>query len=184
MKTCVKCAALFDGKRCEECHRADSRKRYAANKERWIVYTAKRVAEHRDDVNAAKRKYRATAKGHEKVRQDNERFRALHPTYQLEWTRANPDKARVRTSKYRAKLFSAFGSHTESEWQAIKTKQRDCCAQCARKAALEQDHIVPITRGGSDMAVNIQGLCRSCNARKSNAMLPNIQLSVFDRVVL
>jgi 5-methylcytosine-specific restriction endonuclease McrA len=32
------------------------------------------------------------------------------------------------------------------------------------------------------MAVNLQGLCRSCNARKSNHLAAGTQISVFDRV--
>ena len=41
------------------------------------------------------------------------------------------------------------------------------CARCGSREKLEYDHIVPIARGGSNTARNIELLCESCNRSKS-----------------
>jgi hypothetical protein len=42
------------------------------------------------------------------------------------------------------------------------------CARCGNREKLEYDHIVPISRGGSNTARNIELLCEKCNRSKSN----------------
>jgi hypothetical protein len=41
-----------------------------------------------------------------------------------------------------------------------------CCAHCHQRRFLTLDHIVPVSKGGSDELSNLQTLCRSCNSRK------------------
>lgn len=148
---------------CRAC-KADTRKRYyEANKEREIAGAM--ASYHR------RRKCGLVPKSTENVRK---------------WRQNNPERAYELGAKENARrlrlLHNAFGSHTQAEWQVIVDKQRGKCADCGVKAKLEKDHIVPLSRGGSDMAVNLQGLCRQCNARKSNSLERGTQISVFDRV--
>ena len=42
------------------------------------------------------------------------------------------------------------------------------CARCGSREKLEYDHIVPISKGGSNTARNIELLCEKCNRSKSN----------------
>jgi CRISPR/Cas system Type II protein with McrA/HNH and RuvC-like nuclease domain len=42
------------------------------------------------------------------------------------------------------------------------------CARCGGRENLEYDHIVPISKGGSNTARNIELLCEKCNRSKSN----------------
>jgi hypothetical protein len=42
------------------------------------------------------------------------------------------------------------------------------CAHCGSREKLEYDHIVPVSKGGSNTARNIELLCEACNRKKSN----------------
>jgi len=70
------------------------------------------------------------------------------PRTELERRRA---QATVATKKHRAAVFGRDGYQ---------------CRICGSTAKLVLDHIVPISRGGSDDLGNLQTLCWSCNSRK------------------
>lgn len=87
-------------------------------------------------------------------------------------------KGGIATSKKR-KVFSqmrrqrriegANGTHTLQQWEELKKKYNYMCLCCKRyepEIKLTEDHIIPISRGGSDYIENIQLLCRSCNSKK------------------
>ena len=60
----------------------------------------------------------------------------------------------------------AIGSHTFGEWEILKAQYNWICPCCNKKKFLTEDHIVPLSRGGSDNIENIQPLCKSCNSKK------------------
>jgi len=63
----------------------------------------------------------------------------------------------------------AVGRHTREQWERMKADCNYTCFACLRtepEITLTEDHIVPLSKGGSDYIENIQPLCRSCNTRK------------------
>lgn len=55
----------------------------------------------------------------------------------------------------------------EVKLQVWRRDQGKCCG-CGSKEKLEYDHIIPVSKGGSNTERNIQLLCEQCNRSKSS----------------
>lgn len=78
-------------------------------------------------------------------------------------------KKTFRNKRYETRKRGAVGTHSFMEWQALKSFYKYMCLCCKRtepEIKLSQDHIVPLSKGGSDYITNIQPLCTNCNTRK------------------
>ena len=79
-------------------------------------------------------------------------------------------KKRFYNQRYKARKREARGEHSFEEWLMIKSiLWNNTCADCGRselEVKLTEDHIVPLSLGGSDFISNIQPLCVQCNTRK------------------
>jgi 5-methylcytosine-specific restriction endonuclease McrA len=76
------------------------------------------------------------------------------------------DRKKVR--RERIKVYGGF--HSLGEWETLKAQfnwRCPCCGKREPSVKLTRDHIIPISRGGSDNIENIQPLCASCNSLKS-----------------
>ena len=74
----------------------------------------------------------------------------------------------------RTRTINAEGSHTFGEWELLKKQYGYTCLACKRKEPeikLTKDHIIPISRGGSDYVENLQPLCGSCNSKKHTRII-------------
>ena len=100
-------------------------------------------------------------------------YRFIQITKSKEWAKKNPKKANFRSNRYKIKRRGAIGSHTLKEWEKLKKAYKYTCLCCGKsepKIKLEADHIIPISKNGTNYIWNIQPLCRSCNASKSNTL--------------
>ena len=91
--------------------------------------------------------------------------------YTKKWRAAHPERLALHSNRRRMRKKAAGGCHTAEDATAILKAQRHKCASCQtdlRKGRASRDHIIPISKGGSDDRRNIQWLCRSCNSKKRN----------------
>jgi 5-methylcytosine-specific restriction endonuclease McrA len=54
--------------------------------------------------------------------------------------------------------------------QEVWRRDGGVCVKCGSRRNLEYDHIVPVSKGGSNTARNIELLCETCNRAKSNSI--------------
>jgi 5-methylcytosine-specific restriction endonuclease McrA len=85
------------------------------------------------------------------------------------WYKRNHNKKLWYNNRRRARKKEAQGSHTFGDWELLKKQYGYTCPCCGRKeptVVLTEDHIVPLSKGGSDYIENIQPLCKGCNSQK------------------
>jgi 5-methylcytosine-specific restriction endonuclease McrA len=79
-----------------------------------------------------------------------------------------------KRNRFLRKIKSNFGTHSFGEWEDLKAKYNWTCPCCNEKEPeikLTEDHIIPLSRGGSDNIENIQPLCKSCNCKKHTKII-------------
>ncbi|MNJ37044.1 HNH endonuclease [compost metagenome] len=141
--------------RCNECVSLYRKIYYQANKERIRKY----YEENKD---------RALRYAKECYSKDPEKFSIRNAAYRA----ANQEAISIHKRKNRAMRAGASGSHTNKDIRFIFDSQKGKCANCHKKLfktgsnKFHIDHIVPLSKGGSDDKCNIQCLCKECNLKK------------------
>ena len=77
-------------------------------------------------------------------------------------------RGRNHVNRRIAAIMGNGGSHTEAEWETVLEKYNRRCLKCGTTKKITRDHIVPVTKGGSNSIDNLQPLCLQCNASKGN----------------
>lgn len=106
-----------------------------------------------------------------------------HIAMTKEWAKNNPEKrAEIRKRwklknkdkvNYYAKLRiyrekNAEGFHTLSDLKEIRELWNNKCAYCRQAPAETIDHVVALTKGGTNDPSNLVPACFSCNSSKGN----------------
>lgn len=132
------------------------RKSYLARKEEIDARRRERYRANREKELARNRVWRASNVEH-------------HRALCRKWAKDNPLSMRAIVARRRSRLSSVEGSYRAADIRLLFIQQGGLCKACA--CSLERyhvDHIIPITRGGSNWPENLQLLCPTCNRSKSN----------------
>jgi 5-methylcytosine-specific restriction endonuclease McrA len=140
----------------------EHRKEYERKKAKEYWQQQKGKTENKKAANARVKKYRDEGKRKEWEQEQ----RATNPEY----VALRREYSRTRTLRRKA----VGGSHTLAEWKALKAQYDHkclCCGKAEPEVELTRDHIIAITKGGTDDIENIQPLCRGCNAQKQTSQI-------------
>lgn len=100
---------------------------------------------------------------------------AIRKAYKTKYYETNLElcKQRAFLGKAKRRSLRVESGHTFLEWIDLLKKHDNICYYCGvrmtKKLGLHQrsrDHLIPISRGGSDDISNIVPACRSCNSAK------------------
>lgn len=174
-RACLECA-----KRLEAAYKKGNRKKTRAyqaeyrtrNLEKVRAYVAAYRSRHPERLREQEAQNRV--RNAESIKKAQKEWRARNPDQVREidaaWRRANPDKAKAKYRNRQARKRAAEGFHTAEDVQRIYDAQRGKCACCKKKVEgrYDVDHIVALSKGGSNWPANLQILCPFCNGSKNN----------------
>lgn len=91
------------------------------------------------------------------------------------WRLANKERhannQNAADHRRRARITNADGNHTAEDTEAILKRQKFKCAECGvsvkKKEDRHVDHIIPLSKGGTNWPRNLQILCCDCNLHKA-----------------
>ena len=168
----------IDGLRpdCKKCNQVTCAIYRQNNPEKMKEYERKRYyltldyrkeyrINHRDELNAYSKEY-ASTHSQEAVKRSRD------------WAKNNPERHRILQQiaarrRYARKL-KAEGTFNLNDILNILFEQSNLCAYCGIRVYddFQIDHIIPLSRGGSNWPDNLAVSCKNCNAQK-NARTPN-----------
>lgn len=159
-------AAMLADRKKEWC--SANKESLSEKKREWRLSNPEKISKSGQAYRKANREL-ILEKARKAYSADPEKFTARSKAYRD----ANPEKRAVLVRNRRAAKNLAEGSHTSKDVGFIFDQQRGLCANC--KETLEKsgsntyhvDHIMPISKGGSNWPSNLQCLCPTCNMRKN-----------------
>jgi 5-methylcytosine-specific restriction endonuclease McrA len=154
-----------------DVHRARARAYRLANKERVREENKKYREKYRAEISAKRKAAwddEKRKKRREYIERNLERIKADVKIRGAIWKRENKERVRAHNRNRDAVKKAAEGRHTPEDVMAIRERQKDKCACCRIKlnGNGHVDHIIPLSRGGSNWPKNLQLLCAHCNCTK------------------
>jgi len=82
----------------------------------------------------------------------------------------NPEKRALYKQRREARKRQLDSTLTFEQWEQIKQDFNHECAYCGKENKLEQEHFLPLSKGGEYTHNNIVPACRSCNGSKGDKL--------------
>lgn len=162
---------------CKTCTRATGRTYTAAHREDKKQYRE----ENRETLRASKAKWDRENREHRENydvnyrREHYEQISQRQKVYHGRYYKTERGRIQMRTSSgnRRARKRNAEGKHTTDELLEQLQRQKSKCYYCHKKLGKArnswvEEHIVPLSRGGSNSIDNIVIACTDCNLSKGS----------------
>jgi 5-methylcytosine-specific restriction endonuclease McrA len=189
-----RCKRMKDGfkSECKECrlvYNNDIRKKHPEIERNYRIKNKERIKENR-------KKYRYKSKEQEYYLANKQKIKSYSKQYYLEnkdtillkaltYYENNKEEAKnyskaylktdrgkqlctLRKHKRKSRFKKVIATLTITQWEMCKKHFDYKCAYCGAKDLLEQEHFVPLSKGGEYTRKNIIPACKSCNASKNN----------------
>ena len=194
-RQCRECLEVFDDparaftkadvNRCRACLNKRSRELYAANAEQKREGARARRSRDPETHRQYNRSWyysnpdrarRLARKYYHQSREKNVRRSVEYAKRNREKIRAyrrrNPHIGKASAARRRRLEMEANGSHTAADIKAQHAAQKARCYWCKEKVGdrYQVDHVIPLSKGGSDGRENIVIACPPCNRSKSDKM--------------
>lgn len=172
---CRVCLSAYESdyrKEHEEKNREYMHTYYLEHKEQLFERNKRWIEEHPEQVREYKRKYQRNNPFKKREYYLANREKVLTKT--RAYAKAHPDPARKRARKYKRLgiVNSIEGHYTKRDVIAQAARQRGKCFWCDCKldADYHVDHVIPISRGGTNYPSNLVVACPFCNLSKGNKL--------------
>jgi dsDNA-specific endonuclease/ATPase MutS2 len=161
---------------------------YANNKEKMNKATKKWQKANKAKVDKRAKEWKR--QNPDKCKKVSKKYRDANRDIMLErtreWKKENPDKIKAWVEKNRAivtqysrtrraRKLKAKGTFTANQFKNKQERQKNKCWWCTEELEgkkVHADHVIPLSKGGTNDISNIVASCASCNFKK-NAKMPH-----------
>ena len=150
-----------------------SRKQFDNNPERVRDRSRRYFKNNKEKVNARCRRW---YEEHKKERAEYGKIyrmenKELVAKRYRNWYNANLDKVKLNSDRCRARKYGAYGDHTSEELKQLKENNKNCywCGIYVGDK-YHVDHVIPLSRGGTNYISNLVISCPKCNLSKYNKL--------------